>query len=119
AFQGILAAASPQPASPLLSGHDIDESEPRWNPPSPPTPRRVQDLVGALTPLLRFCREARFVDQYFDASDPAFGETLSAFLRAAQQRRDPASVRLEVHTGCRPTQGAKITRPEVVTSTAT
>jgi hypothetical protein len=101
-YRAILETATPRPTPPALSAEDIDESSPMWSLPTHPTPRTAADLVAAVEPVLRFCREVRLVDPHVDPAEPRFRESLVALLRAAQQRRNPESVRLELHTGAKP-----------------
>jgi hypothetical protein len=61
----------------------------------------VADIVRALEPLLRFASEVRFVDPHLDASLADFFEPLAALLKVAQQRGNPAALKLEFHTGAK------------------
>lgn len=64
----------------------------------PPTARQATEIVRALEPMLRFARELRFVDPYFDAGLAEFREPMLAMLRAAQRRRVPTTVQFQLHT---------------------
>jgi hypothetical protein len=50
-------------------------------PPVPATPRTAEAFAAAVAPLLTRCREAVFVDPWFDVTKPRFTEPLKAMLR--------------------------------------
>ncbi|MDI3289762.1 hypothetical protein [Polyangium sp. 15x6] len=97
-FAALLGHATPRPTAPIVIAEDLDEQHPAWILPTPPTPRRAAEFAKALRPMLRFARDIRFVDPYFDPEKDNFSEPLAAMIEAAQQRRDPRGVRFQVHT---------------------
>jgi hypothetical protein len=105
-FKGIILKSPPtSPKSHLLCADELDEkTESEWNPKRPVVLRQTAELAEALSPLLRCCTEARFVDPYFDANDPTFREPFGAFLEKAQARREPSAVKIELHTSVKGAQ---------------
>lgn len=101
-FQGILARSFATKGDFALAADALTEtSSPRWSPRHASTLRQVHDVSQALSPILRSCTEARFIDPYFDASIRDFSEPFASFLALLQQRRDPERIKIEVHTAPR------------------
>jgi hypothetical protein len=101
-FGGVVVRSAPQKRAYLIEADRFGEDDfPVWNPPAPPVLRQPKQLATALAPLLRSARGLHFVDPYFDANVEAFFDPMREYLAAAQQRRDPADLLVEIHFGVR------------------
>lgn len=117
-FGGIIVRSAPQRRTYLIEADRFGaEDFPAWTPSMPPVQRQPKELANALAPLLRSARGLHFVDPYFDASVPSFFEPMREYLAAAQQRRDPAELVVEIHFGIRREEIDQATRAKQRTVT--
>lgn len=104
-FGGILVREATNGHPAVVSAHHLpDQQPPTWSPAAEPTLRQPEDMARALAPLLRACRDLRFVDPYFDVTDAGSFEPMRAYLAAAQRRRGVGDLQVQVHFSVRPEQ---------------
>jgi hypothetical protein len=95
-FHRLLSTNNPRNNADVLLADDVDEETPGWH-----MVRRTPDAIAAaLAPMLRFAREVKLVDPYFDASkEDRWVRTLVRVLEVAHdQRRAGEGVSVELHT---------------------
>jgi hypothetical protein len=82
-FHGILSIAPAEGVAEVITPEALfgDHLPSAWTvPPCPAVPRKPDGFAEALRPLLTRCREAVFVDPWFDPREPRFIEPLLAML---------------------------------------
>lgn len=73
---------------------------PFWSmPDTPPVPRKADELVAAVSPVLRVCRHIIFVDPYFDPNKDRFLKPMAGFLNEIWTNRyGVENPTVEIHT---------------------
>lgn len=99
-FHRLLSTNNPRNNADVLLAEDVDEETPGWHMECAPVRRTPDAIAAALAPMLRFAREVKLVDPYFDASkEDRWVRTLVRVLEVAHQhRRAGEGVSVELHT---------------------
>jgi hypothetical protein len=89
-FDGILSTVPDAIVAEVLTPEMLFDARPpsAWTvPPCPPVARTAEEFAQALRPLLTRCREAVFVDPWFDPREARFVEPLRAMLKELSGQR--------------------------------
>lgn len=100
-FQSVLASQNPLHHNNILTNTDLeDDQHQKWTVSRSLTVGRIAaEMAGAVSPMLRNCRELILIDPYFRAKEHRFREPFTAFLAEFFAKpKDHLSVRVEVHS---------------------
>jgi hypothetical protein len=99
-FHRLLSMSNPRNNADVLLAADVDEETPGWHMECAPVRRTADAIAAALAPMLRFAREVKLVDPYFDASkEDRWVRTLVRVLEVTREHRGAGEgVSVELHT---------------------
>ena len=101
-FRALLSHANPRDHNAvIIKDQPIHEGNNLWLiPECPPVHRTADELVRAVSPILRVCRQISFIDPYFDPNQQRFMDPMRLFLQEIWgQRHKLENPEISIHTG--------------------
>ena len=101
-FHAILATNNETQHESVLIASKVDESNPLWNVPRPPTmPRRAHHIADMMRDMLRAGTNIVFVDPYFTPSKRRYRDVIGACVWASRERRVVSEPRIRIYGAAR------------------